>query len=559
MDASPSKHALVDLQSAALDQRTNDRAADGGRGDERWRTTGHLLSDAATQWGSRNAIVDVDRTLTYAQLAADAQKVSAALLRRGVETGEAVAIWAPNSWRWVVFALGAQMAGAAIVPMNTRYRGREAAHIVGTTKPKALFVHQGFLDNDYLGMLSSEGIGADTVPTIVTAGAEAECPWGDFMDEGGADPGVANRLSSLPGSTISDVMFTSGTTGIPKGVITTHAQNLRAYYDWSRLAGFKTAERYAIVNPFFHAFGYKAGWLTSLMHGLTIYPHRVLSAEPLLEQIERERIEVLPGPPALYATLLASPQMRRRDLSSLRLAITGAASIPPVLIRRLFSDFGFERVSTCYGMTECSAVATVSRFDDDIETLTNSSGRAVPDVEVVVMTEDGVAAAPGTLGEVWIRGYNVMQGYLEAPDETARRVDPAGWLHTGDIGRIDAQGNLAVVDRKGDMFIVGGFNAYPAEIEALLAEHPTVGEVAVIGVPDERLGEVGAAFVVAAANCTPEPEELVVWTRERLANFKVPRVIWVVDALPRNATGKVLKGDLRSLAESLTTGSHGPS
>jgi acyl-CoA synthetase (AMP-forming)/AMP-acid ligase II len=210
-------------------------------------------------------------------------------------------------------------------------------------------------------------------------------------------------------------------------------------------------------------------------------------------------------------------------------------------------------------MTECSAVATVSRFDDDIETLTNSSGRAVPDVEVVVMTEDGVAAAPGTLGEVWIRGYNVMQGYLEAPDETARRVDPAGWLHTGDIGRIDAQGNLAVVDRKGDMFIVGGFNAYPAEIEALLAEHPTVGEVAVIGVPDERLGEVGAAFVVAAANCTPEPEELVVWTRERLANFKVPRVIWVVDALPRNATGKVLKGDLRSLAESLTTGSHGPS
>jgi acyl-CoA synthetase (AMP-forming)/AMP-acid ligase II len=537
----------------------DDLAADGGRGDERWQTTGHLLSDAATQWGSRNAIVDVDRTLTYAQLAADAQKVSAALLRRGVETGDAVAVWAPNSWRWVVFALGAQMAGAAIVPMNTRYRGREAAHIVGTTKPKALFVHQGFLNNDYLGMLRSEGIGADTVPTIVTAGAEDECPWDDFMDEGGADPGVANRLSSLQGSTISDVMFTSGTTGVPKGVITTHSQNLRAYYDWSRFAGFKTAERYAIVNPFFHAFGYKAGWLTSLMHGLTIYPHRVLSAEPLLEQIERERIEVLPGPPALYATLLASPQMARRDLSSLRLAITGAASIPPVLIRRLFSDFGFERVSTCYGMTECSAVATVSRFGDDIETLTNSSGRAVPDVEVVVMTEDGVAAAPGALGEVWIRGYNVMQGYLEAPAETAQRIDAAGWLHTGDIGRFDARGNLAVVDRKGDMFIVGGFNAYPAEIEALLAEHPMIGEVAVIGVPDERLGEVGAAFVVAAANCIPEPEELSAWIRERLANFKVPRVIWVVDALPRNATGKVLKGDLRSLAVRLTTGPDGPS
>ncbi len=548
----------VHLQFPALEQRTDDLAPTGGRGDERWRTTGHLLSDAATQWGDRTAIVDVDRTLTYSELAADARKVSAALLRRGVETGDVVAIWAPNSWRWVVFALGAQMAGAAVVPMNTRYRGREASHIVGTTRPKALFVHQGFLDNDYLGMLRSEGIDTEMVSTIVTAGNEAECPWDDFVVDGGSDPGVAGRLSSLRGSTVSDVMFTSGTTGPPKGVITTHSQNLRAYYDWSRFAGFKPAERYAIVNPFFHAFGYKAGWLTSLMHGLTIYPHRVLNADSLLEQIERARIQVLPGPPALYATLLASPQMAQRDLSSLRLAITGAASIPPVLIRRLFSDFGFERVSTCYGMTECSAVATVSRSGDDMETLTTTSGRAVPDVEVVVMTDDGVVAATGALGEVWIRGYNIMQGYLDAPDETAERIDPAGWLHTGDIGRIDVHGNLAVVDRKGDMFIVGGFNAYPAEIEALLAEHPTVGEVAVIGVPDERLGEVGAAFVVSAANGTPDPGELIAWSRERLANFKVPRVIWVVDALPRNATGKVLKGDLRRLADTLTTGSHRP-
>ena len=284
------------LQFPALEQRTDDLAATGGRGDERWRTTGHLLSDAATQWGDRTAIVDVDRTLTYSELAADAQKVSAALLRRGVETGDVVAIWAPNSWRWVVFALGAQMAGAAIVPMNTRYRGREASHIIGTTRPKALFVHQGFLDNDYLGMLRSEGIGAEMVSTIVTAGAEAECPWDDFVDDGGSDPGVASRLSSLRGSTISDVMFTSGTTGPPKGVITTHSQNLRAYYDWSRFAGFKPAERYAIVNPFFHAFGYKAGWLTSLMHGLTIYPHRVLNAESLLEQIESARgLRFFPG------------------------------------------------------------------------------------------------------------------------------------------------------------------------------------------------------------------------------------------------------------------------
>jgi acyl-CoA synthetase (AMP-forming)/AMP-acid ligase II len=414
-----------------------------------------------------------------------------------------------------------------------------------------LLVDQGFLGNDYLGMLRSEDLGADSAWATVTLGDDGgDASWDQFLAEGESDADVDGRLSSLSGSALSDVMFTSGTTGPPKGVLTTHAQNLRAYYDWSRLAGFEAGERYAIVNPFFHAFGYKAGWLTSLMHGLTIYPHRVLDAAALLDQVERERIQVLPGPPALYATLLTDPLLAQRDLSSLRLAITGAASIPPILIRRLFADFGFARVTTCYGMTESTAVATVSRLDDDPEMLATTSGRAVPDVEVAVMADNGTPVTGGQLGEVWIRGYNVMHGYLSAPAETAQRVDPDGWLHTGDIGRMDARGNLSVVDRKDDLFIVGGFNAYPAEIEALLCEHPAVREVAVVGVPDDRLGEVGAAFVVLGPGPAPEPVELVGWARERIANFKVPRRIWLVDELPRNATGKVLKEELRTLARS---------
>jgi acyl-CoA synthetase (AMP-forming)/AMP-acid ligase II len=283
---------------------------------------------------------------------------------------------------------------------------------------------------------------------------------------------------------------------------------------------------------------------------MTIYPHRTLDGTRLLDQVESERIQVLPGPPALYATLLADPQLAQRDLSSLRVAVTGAASIPPVLIRRLFSVMQFERVSTCYGMTEGSAVATASRSDDDIETLCATSGRAVPDVEVAVVDDDGRAVPAGELGEVRIRGYNVMRGYLDAPEETARRVDTEGWLHTGDLGRMDERGNLAVVDRKGDMFIVGGFNAYPAEIESMLAEHPFVREVAVIGVPDGRLGEVGAAFVVPSPGGPPDPDELIAWARARMANFKVPRRVWVVEDLPRNATGKVVKGQLREWARS---------
>jgi acyl-CoA synthetase (AMP-forming)/AMP-acid ligase II len=499
--------------------------------------------------------VDIDRTLSYRELEDQTRMVANAMIAWGVEIGDKVAIWAPNGWHWIAFALGAHMAGAAIVPLNTRYRGREASHILGSSQPRVLLVAQDFLGNDYLGMLASEGGGAETLAHTVTMGdasstVRGSVGWDDFLDRPDNPSAVDLRMASLEGSLLSDVMFTSGTTGLPKGVMTTHAQNLRAYYDWSRLAGFGEGERYVIVNPFFHAFGYKAGWLSAFMHGMTVYPHRVLDAGRLLEQVEREKIGVLPGPPALYTTILDHPDLSMRDLSSLRLAVTGAASIPPVLIRRLFSDLGFQRVVTCYGMTEGSAIATITRAEDDLETLASTSGRALPDVDIVVVDDDGSPVEPGQLGEVLVRGYNVMMGYLNASEETAQRIDSEGWLHTGDIGRMDLHGNLAVVDRKGDMFVVGGFNAYPAEIEAVFAEHPAVREVAVIGVPDPRLGEVGAAFVVPTAGNVPDPDDLISWARQRIANFKVPRQVWIVDELPRNATGKVLKGELRQVAGS---------
>jgi acyl-CoA synthetase (AMP-forming)/AMP-acid ligase II len=523
-----------------------------GRGDLRWKTTGHVLFKGAQQYGDRIAVVDSDRTLRYDELAVEARTVAAALLRLGVEAGDTVSIWAPNCWRWIAFALGAQMTGAAIVPLNTRYKGMEAAYILGRTRPKVLLVEQGFLGNDYLGMLRSEWDTTLEEPAYVLAsdGAndEGSLTWEAFLSDRADDARVNDRFHGLDGSLLSDIMFTSGTTGRPKGVLTTHSQNLRGYCDWSRIVGFLPGDRYAIVNPFFHAFGYKAGWLSALMHGMTIYPHRTLDGRRLLDQVESERIQVLPGPPALYATLLADPDLDHRDLSSLRVAVTGAASIPPVLIRRLFSVLGFERVATCYGMTEGSAIATASRPDDDVETLCATSGRAMPDVEVAVVDDAGRPLPAGDLGEVRVRGYNVMRGYLDAPEETALRVDPDGWLHTGDLGRMDERGNLAVVDRKGDMFIVGGFNAYPAEIESMLAEHPLVREVAVIGIPDERLGEVGAAFVVPTTGGSPEPGEVIAWSRARMANFKVPRHVWVVEDLPRNATGKVVKGQLREWA-----------
>jgi acyl-CoA synthetase (AMP-forming)/AMP-acid ligase II len=353
------------------------------------------------------------------------------------------------------------------------------------------------------------------------------------------------RLEELTGDDVADVMFTSGTTGRPKGVQATHAQNLRGYYDWSCLAGFEPDDRYAIINPFFHAFGYKVGWLAALMHGITIFPHRVLDVPMLLAQVEEQRISLLPGPPTLYTSILEQMRVSRHGLDSLRLAVTGAAVIPPVLIQRMYEDLGFARVTTCYGQTEGTGIATVTRAGDKPLRVALTSGSALPDVELRIVPTGGDATPDGT-GEIWIRGYNVTQGYFDDREATAQLIDGDGWMHTGDVGVLDDDGRLRVTDRLKDMFIVGGFNAYPAEIESMMAEHPAIVEVSVIGVPDERLGEVGCAFVVARESEPVEAGDLLTWCRARMANYKVPRVVHFVEDLPRNATGKVLKTTLRA-------------
>jgi acyl-CoA synthetase (AMP-forming)/AMP-acid ligase II len=268
----------------------------------------------------------------------------------------------------------------------------------------------------------------------------------------------------------------------------------------------------------------------------------------VLDLVERERISVLPGPPTLYQSLLDSPDRTGRDLSSLRLIVTGAAVVPIVLVERLRDELAVETVLTAYGLTEATGTATMCRRGDDPETIATTSGRAIPDTEVRVVDAVGRPVPVGKPGEVVIRGYNVMAGYFEDPVATAETIDADGWLHTGDIGVLDAAGNLRITDRLKDMYVVGGFNAYPAEVEQILATHPGIAESAVIGVPDERLGEVGTAFVVARPGVVLDPAEVVAWSRERMANYKAPRSVNVVDVLPRNASGKVLKFQLRQNA-----------
>jgi acyl-CoA synthetase (AMP-forming)/AMP-acid ligase II len=535
-------------------------AEEGVRGDLQWVTIPGLLADAVARRGGAEAVVD--RTdpergrFSFDELAARVEATTRGMLAAGVEPGDAVAIWAPNCWEWVVALLALQSAGGVLVPLNTRYKGREAADILRRSRAKLLFTVEGFLGNDYVSMLRNPDVGETPhLKQIVLLRTTGDVPEGtvtsaEFVVAGeSVDPSaVADRVASLTGDHTSDLLFTSGTTGSPKGVVQTHGQTLRAFGDWSDVVGLRNTDRYLVINPFFHAFGYKAGILAALMAGATIVPLAVFDVDAAVETISAEQISMIPGPPTLYQTILGHPAFDPAKVTSLRLAVTGAAVVPVELVHQMRDVLGFETVITGYGLTEACGVATMCRHDDDPETIANTSGRAIPGVDVLVVDPEGNEVPRGEAGEVVVAGYNVMKGYFESPEQTAETIDDQGRLHTGDVGIMDERGYLRITDRMKDMFIVGGFNAYPAEIEQLLLAHPDVAQAAVVGVPDERMGEIGYAFVVPAPGATLEPAAVVAWAKENMANYKAPRFVEVVDAFPLNASGKVLKFELRQRA-----------
>ena len=527
------------------------------RGDLEFGTIPRLLRSAAERHGDRVAVSDVDDALSFAQLEAEARRMTRALIASGVARGDRVAIWAPNTWRWIVAALATHSAGAALVPINTRFKGEEAAYVLSRSGATVLFTTTAFLGTDYVALLEGTGIALPHLSRVVVTSGPARSPavaWDAFVDSGDAAVSAADadaRALSVTPDDLSDVMFTSGTTGKPKGVTCTHAQTLRAFRAWGDIVGLRAEDRYLVALPFFHSFGYKAGWLACLMAGATSHPHAVFDAQAVLDRVERDAITVLPGPPSLYQTMLLRPDLRARRLASLRLAVTGAAVIPVELVGRMRDDIGFATVLTGYGLTEASGVATLCRDGDDPETIATTSGRAIPDVDVRVVDDDGNEVPRGSPGEIVVSGYTVTKGYFDDARATAELLDASGRLRTGDVGVMDARGYLRITDRKKDMFIVGGFNAYPAEIEAVLSKHEAVAHVAVVGAPDPRLGEVGVAFVVPRAGAHVIEEELVAWSRQRMANYKVPRRFVTLDALPTNATGKVLKFALRERARAL--------
>ncbi|MBB3039263.1 FadD3 family acyl-CoA ligase [Hoyosella altamirensis] len=515
------------------------------------------LRATAEQHPNRDAIIDGETRLTYRELLERVQHCAGFFIARDIRPGDRIAVWSPNTHHWLVAALGALTAGATLVPINTRFTGGEALDILARTHASALIVAGPFLGTDRLTQLrDTAGNLEETLPALRTIvripvdgpiGADPSAlNWDDMTDSGVTPAIIDQRASSVAADDVCDILFTSGTTGRSKGAMSSHAQSLGVAAAWADIGRVTHDDRYLIVNPFFHSFGYKAGILVCILTGAAMYPQATFDVDRALEIIERERITVLPGAPTIYQMMLEHPRRDGHDLSSLRLAVTGAATVPVTLVERMRNDLGFGVVLTAYGLTE-AVVATMCRPDDHPETVATTCGRAAASFEVRVV-QDGTDCAPGEQGEVLLRGPNVMLGYLDDPDSTEAAIDAEGWLHTGDAGTLSGEGYLKITDRIKDMYVSGGFNVYPAEVEQCLARLPGVAESAVIGVPDERLGEVGRAYVRVEHGHTLSADQVITYAKKHLANYKVPRQVHFIDALPRNPAGKVLKRDLRESA-----------
>lgn len=473
-----------------------------------WETIPEMVLSAADRFGDAEAVVDGPLRFTFAEIVERIRCAGGAFANLGVQQGDRVAIWAPNSAEWIIAAFGLLTAGGVLVPVNTRFKAEEAGDIIARSGVQAVLVQKGFLGQDYAAPAG--------IPVIDLKS--------DFLSSG------SPFERAVSGNDISDIIFTSGTTGRPKGAMMNHRQTLRMYQEWATLADLREGDRYLQINPYFHTFGLKAGLITSFLRGATMLPIPVFDLDTVVELIAHERITMLPGPPTLYHALLTVED--KSKLSTLRAGVTGAADIPVELVRRIHDELPFQSLMTGYGLTEAGNV-TLSLPGDSFEDVATTAGVPCEGVEVRI-AEDG---------EVLVRGYGVMQGYLDDPAATAEAIDAEGWLHTGDLGNLDGSGRLRIVGRKKDMFIVGGFNAYPAEIEGFLLNHPAVAQVAVIGIPDDRMGQVGKAFVVRNGEVTAA--ELIGWCRDRMAGYKVPRAVQFLDSLPLNATGKVMKDRLR--------------
>ncbi|WP_344883135.1 AMP-binding protein [Nonomuraea antimicrobica] len=506
-----------------------------------WGTLPRMLRDQAARHPDDTVVAEPGGArLTLSELRAAASWIARGLIALGVAPGDRVAVWGVNSASWVAHAFGIWDAGAVIVPLSARYKGFEAAQLIEKTRARVLVTGAG----------PSESPLADLLPPLPTLQHVLGPGTAGLSDLGAGVPApeAEERALAVRPEDLCEIMSTSGTTGVPKGVMLDHHQVLRGYWDWSEIVTLDERDRYPVIAPFNHGFGLNAGLVACVLRRATMLPVPALPPEALMSLISAERVTVLAGPPTLFHRVLDELDRGARDVSSLRVAICGAAAVPARLITRLVERVGLERVINAYGLME-GTVVSMTREGDPIDVIAATTGRPVPGIEVRIVDDDGAEVAPGERGEILQRGYGVMRGYWGEPARTAEVIDADGWLHTGDVGVLDEAGNLAIVDRKKELYIVNGFNVSPAEVESLLLRQGSLAQAAVIGVPDPVSGEAGLAYVVARPGVRPpDPAALLAWARDNMAGYKVPRRVTVLDSLPTNPNGKVDKQALRHKA-----------
>ena len=522
------------------------------------RTLSQVLSETTRAFPQRNAIIDQGCKISYQELNERVNQLARGLIELGVQKGEKVGLWMPNVPKWVIAYFAIARIGAVVVPMNTRYKSHEVHYILENSEATTLFMADTFVGIDYRKMIGEVRENLPGLKHIIISGKKGS-------DMHTFDEVVALGVLHLEDRKIDKreaicdprdnvfILYTSGTTGNPKGAMLSHhniAENARQV---TQVLHTSEEDTFLLAVPFFHCFGCVMGIMGAITWGASLVPMSVFKAKEALELIEEEEVSILYGVPTMFVLELEEYRKGKDDgsqydVSSLRTGIMAGAPCPVEVMRGTMEELGCN-VSIAYGLTEASPVITMTRFDDSLERRVETVGKTLPGIEVKITDDDRWSLPPGEMGELTCRGYNVMLGYYKMPGKTAEVIDEEGWLYSGDLATVDEEGYVKIVGRKKDMLITGGFNVYPAEIEEYLFTHPKVQNVSVVGVPDEVMGEVAIAHIIPREGMTIDPQEIVDYCMGKIANFKVPRYVEIVDEFPMTQSGKIQKFRLREVAK----------
>ena len=530
-------------------------------------TIGEALADAARRWPDREALVAAHQgvRLTFAQLTAKADALALGLLALGLAPGDRIGIWSPNKAEWALTQFAAARAGLVLVTINPAYRLSEVEYTINKVGVKALVCAERLKTSDYVGMIealapelaaSEPGdLDASRLPTLKAAikiGGEDRPGWLRFDSVGGRGRSRHRERLSAIDDTLSatdpiNIQFTSGTTGLPKGATLSHRNILNNGYFVGRAIGLREGDRLCIPVPLYHCFGMVMGNLACLTHGATmVYPSDAFDPVAVMRTVQTEACTGLYGVPTMFIAILGHPDFDRYDLTTLRTGCMAGSPCPVEVMKQVIDKMHMEGVTIAYGMTETSPVSFQTGEGDSLERRVSTVGRVQPHLECKVVDFDGRTLPRGEAGELCTRGYSVMLGYWDDPERTAEAIDAEGWMHTGDLATIDAEGYGNIVGRLKDMVIRGGENVYPREVEEFLYRHPKIEDVTVVGLPDARYGEELCAWIRLRPGETADAEEITAFCRGEIAHYKIPRYIRFVEAFPMTVTGKVQKYMIRN-------------